>query len=124
MLFAVGLLGASLLAACVLPLTSAYAITEAFGWERGIDRSWSEAPLFNGIYTFVIFVGAALAGSVGIARSMMHESPEFERQRDAARQGAQERVEWQREARGAGEAGHRDTSEWRWKVRPRRHSRQ
>ncbi len=59
-LFAIGLFGASLLAAFVLPLTAAYAITEAFGWERGIDRSWSEAPLFNGIYTFVIFFGAAL----------------------------------------------------------------
>ncbi len=59
-LFAVGLLGASLLAACVLPLTAAYAITEAFGWERGIDRTWAEAPAFNAIYTFVIVFGAAL----------------------------------------------------------------
>lgn len=59
-LFAAGLFGASLLAASVLPLTAAYAITEAFGWERGIDRTWSEAPAFNGIYTFVIFFGAAL----------------------------------------------------------------
>ncbi len=59
-LFAIGLLGASLLAACVLPLTASYAITEAFGWERGIDRSWSEAPAFNAIYTFVIVFGAVL----------------------------------------------------------------
>jgi len=59
-LFAIGLFGASLLAASVLPLTAAYAITEAFGWERGLDHSWSEAPVFNGVYTFVIFVGAAL----------------------------------------------------------------
>jgi Mn2+/Fe2+ NRAMP family transporter len=59
-LFAIGLFGASLLAAFVLPLTAAYAVTEAFGWERGIDRSWAEAPVFNGIYTFVIFFGAAL----------------------------------------------------------------
>ncbi len=59
-LFAIGLFGASLLAASVLPLTAAYAITEAFGWERGIDRSWSEAPAFNGVYTFVIFSGAAV----------------------------------------------------------------
>ena len=58
-LFAVGLASASLLAACVLPLTAAYAVCEAFGWERGIDRSWSEAPAFNTIYTFVIFFGAA-----------------------------------------------------------------
>lgn len=59
-LFAVGLIAASLLAACVLPLTAAYAICEAFGWERGIDRDWSEAPAFNIIYTFVIAFGAAL----------------------------------------------------------------
>jgi len=57
-LFAVGLFSASLLAACVLPLTAAYAVCEAFGWERGLDRSWSEAPAFNGIYTFVIVFGA------------------------------------------------------------------
>jgi len=59
-LFAIGLFGASLLAAFVLPLTASYAITEAFGWERGIDRSWSEAPAFNAIYTFVIAFGAIL----------------------------------------------------------------
>ncbi len=59
-LFAFGLLGASLLAACVLPLTASYAVCEAFGFERGIDRSWSEAPVFNGIYTFVIVFGAAV----------------------------------------------------------------
>jgi Mn2+/Fe2+ NRAMP family transporter len=57
-LFAIGLFGASLLAACVLPLTASYAVCEAFGFERGIDRSWAEAPVFNGIYTFVIFFGA------------------------------------------------------------------
>ena len=58
-LFAIGLFGASLLAACVLPLTASYAVCEAFGFERGIDRSWAEAPVFNGIYTFVIVFGAA-----------------------------------------------------------------
>jgi Mn2+/Fe2+ NRAMP family transporter len=59
-LFAVGLFGASTLAAAVLPLTSAYAITEAFGWESGVDRKWAEAPQFNAIFTFVIFFGAAV----------------------------------------------------------------
>lgn len=59
-LFAIGLFGASFLAACVLPLTAGYAICEAFGFERGIDRSWSEAPVFNSVYTFVIAFGAAL----------------------------------------------------------------
>lgn len=58
LLFAVGLIAASLLAAAVLPLTAAYAICEAFGWESGLDRTWSEAPMFNGIYTFAIATGA------------------------------------------------------------------
>jgi len=58
-LFALGLLGSSLLAACVLPLTVSYAVCEAFGFERGIDRAWSEAPVFNAVYTFVIVFGAA-----------------------------------------------------------------
>lgn len=59
-LFAIGLLSASLLAAAVLPLTAAYAITEAFGFESGLDRSWAEAPIFNALYTFVIVAGAAV----------------------------------------------------------------
>jgi Mn2+/Fe2+ NRAMP family transporter len=65
-LFAVGLFGASALAAAVLPLTAAYAICEAFGWEAGVNRSWSEAPEFNAIFTFVIFVGAAVILLPGI----------------------------------------------------------
>jgi len=59
-LFAIGLLSASVLAAAVLPLTASYAICEAFGWESGLDRSWAEAPLFNGLYTFVIAAAAAV----------------------------------------------------------------
>ena len=59
-LFAIGLLSASVLAAAVLPLTAAYALSEAFGFESGIDRTWSEAPIFNGLYTAVIFGSAAV----------------------------------------------------------------
>jgi NRAMP (natural resistance-associated macrophage protein)-like metal ion transporter len=59
-LFAIGLLAASVLSAAVLPLTASYAICEAFGWESGLDRKWSEAPIFNGLYTFVIFIAAAV----------------------------------------------------------------
>jgi Mn2+/Fe2+ NRAMP family transporter len=59
-LFAIGLLSASVLAAAVLPLTAAYAITEAFGFESGLDRSWAEAPIFNGLYTLIIFAAAAV----------------------------------------------------------------
>ena len=57
-LFAVGLIGASFLAACVLPLTTSFVICEAFGWEAGVSFSWEEAPMFKGILTFVIFVSA------------------------------------------------------------------
>ncbi|MHB8507275.1 MAG: Nramp family divalent metal transporter [Candidatus Dormibacteria bacterium] len=57
-LFVVGLVGASLLAASVLPLSTAYAITEAFGWERGLGRRMREAPAFFIIYTGLIAVGA------------------------------------------------------------------
>ena len=55
-LFGVGLVGASFLAACVLPLVTSYAICEAFGWERGFNRSWSEAPLYKGIITAIIII--------------------------------------------------------------------
>lgn len=57
-LFGVGLVGASMLAASVLPLSTAYAICGAFGWERGVSYSWGEAPIFNGLYTALILLGA------------------------------------------------------------------
>ena len=60
MLFAVGLIGASFLAACVLPLTTAFVICEAFGWEAGVDFTWKEAPMFKGILTFVIILSALI----------------------------------------------------------------
>ncbi|MCL2806906.1 MAG: Nramp family divalent metal transporter [Coriobacteriia bacterium] len=53
-LFGIGLVGASFLAACVLPITTAYAICEAFGWERGSGHSWSEAPFYKGLVTAII----------------------------------------------------------------------
>ncbi len=58
LLFAFGLLGASMLAAFILPLSTAYAICEAFGFERGVSRNWKEAPVFFGIYTVIIAVSA------------------------------------------------------------------
>jgi len=60
-LFALGLLGASLLAAGVLPLATTYMLSEALGFERGVSRSWSEAPIFMGILTGLIVLGAAIA---------------------------------------------------------------
>jgi Mn2+/Fe2+ NRAMP family transporter len=57
-LFGAGLFGASVLAGSVLPLSSAYAVTEAFGWERGVGNRFSEAPAFFGIFTGLIAVAA------------------------------------------------------------------
>ncbi len=59
-LFAFGLLGASMLAAFVLPLSTAYAVCEAFGFEHGISKSRKEAPVFFGLYTVLIVLGAAI----------------------------------------------------------------
>ncbi|MBC8449234.1 MAG: Nramp family divalent metal transporter [Chloroflexi bacterium] len=57
-LFSTGLLGASLLAASVLPLSTTYALCEAFGWERGLDQRPREAPIFYGLYAGIIVLGA------------------------------------------------------------------
>jgi NRAMP (natural resistance-associated macrophage protein)-like metal ion transporter len=57
-LFGVGIFGASVLAGSVLPLSTAYAVTEAFGWERGVGHRFAEAPVFFGIVTFLIAAGA------------------------------------------------------------------
>lgn len=60
-LFAVGLMNASLLGAAILPLATAYTLCEAFGWESGVDRSWSEAPAFHSLYAFAVGFGALVA---------------------------------------------------------------
>jgi Mn2+/Fe2+ NRAMP family transporter len=60
-LFAVGLLGASLLAAGVLPLATTYMLSEALGFERGVSHSWEEAPIFMGTFTGLIVLGAGIA---------------------------------------------------------------
>lgn len=60
-LFAVGLLGASLLAAGVLPISTTYMMSEALGFERGVSRTWDEAPMFLGLFTGLVAVGALLA---------------------------------------------------------------
>lgn len=59
-LFAAGLVAASTLAACVLPLTTAFVICEAFGWEASVSSTWKEAPLFKGIITFIVAVSAVV----------------------------------------------------------------
>ena len=59
-LFAFGLLFASLFSATIMPLTTTYMVCEAFGWERGLDRSFREAPRFYVIYTFLVWGSAAV----------------------------------------------------------------
>lgn len=59
-LFGVGLLGASVLAASVLPLATAYSLCEAFGWERGLDKKYREAPVYYAIFIGVIIVSALI----------------------------------------------------------------
>jgi NRAMP (natural resistance-associated macrophage protein)-like metal ion transporter len=57
-LFAFGLLNASIFSAAILPLSTAYAVCEALGWETGVDRRPKEAPGFFTIFTLMILVGA------------------------------------------------------------------
>jgi len=59
-LFALGLLNASLFSAAILPLSTAYSVCEAFGWEASLSRNLKEAPIFFGIYTAFIVLGAAI----------------------------------------------------------------
>lgn len=65
-LFAIGLFGAAMLAMGVLPLATAYSISEALGFEKGLSRSFREAPIFLGIFTALILIGAIVALIPGI----------------------------------------------------------
>ncbi len=57
-LFAFGLLNASLFAASILPLSTAYSVCEGMGWQTGLDRSFETAPQFYGLYSLLIGIGA------------------------------------------------------------------
>lgn len=59
-LFALGLLNASVFSAAILPLSTAYVVCEAFGWEASVSRDWKDAPVFFGIYTALIALGAGI----------------------------------------------------------------
>jgi Mn2+/Fe2+ NRAMP family transporter len=65
-MFAVGLFGAAMLAMGVLPLATAYSISEALGFEKGLSRTFREAPIFLGIFTVLILIGAIVALIPGI----------------------------------------------------------
>ena len=60
-LFAIGLLGASMLAAAIVPLSTAYGLAEAVGAERSVSRKFREAPLFLGLFTGQVVIGALVA---------------------------------------------------------------
>ncbi len=60
LLFAFGLLNASLFAASILPLSTAHVICEGLGFEAGIDHKFSEAPMFYWLYTLLIAIGAGI----------------------------------------------------------------
>ncbi len=65
-LFAFGLLNASLFAASILPLSTAFLVCEGMGWETGVDKKFSEAPQFYGLYSLLIFLGAGIILLPGI----------------------------------------------------------
>jgi len=65
-LFGIGLFGASVLAAAVVPLATTYSLTEAIGLERGVSSTFGEAPAFLGLFTGLIVVGAVVAMIPGI----------------------------------------------------------
>ncbi|MFZ0308679.1 MAG: Nramp family divalent metal transporter [Candidatus Sulfotelmatobacter sp.] len=59
-LFAVGLFNASLFAASILPLSTAYTVCEGLGFESGVDKKFSDAPFFYWLYTLLIAAGGAV----------------------------------------------------------------
>jgi Mn2+/Fe2+ NRAMP family transporter len=66
LLFGVGLLGASLLAAAILPIATSYVVAESLGFEKGIGRRTDEAPVFIGLITVMIVVSTLVAMVPGI----------------------------------------------------------
>jgi len=65
-LFGAGLFGASLLAMAIMPLTTAFALSEAFGFESGVDKKLSEAPIFYGIFAVILVIGAGVVMIPGL----------------------------------------------------------
>jgi len=66
LLFGIGLLGASLLAAAILPIATSYVVSESLGYEKGIGRRREEAPVFVGIITGMIAISAIVAMIPGV----------------------------------------------------------
>lgn len=72
-LFGIGLVSASFLAACVMPLTTSFVVCEAFGWEAGVSFSWKEAPIFKSFLTFIIGLSliVVLIPNIGLMQIML-----------------------------------------------------
>ena len=60
LLFSAGLFNASLFAACILPLSTAYTVCEGLGFESGVNKRFREAPIFYWLYTLLIVIGAGV----------------------------------------------------------------
>ena len=60
LLFCAGLLNASVFAACILPLSTAYSVCEGLGFESGVNRRFKEAPVFYWLITLLIAIGAGV----------------------------------------------------------------
>lgn len=60
LLFCIGLFNASLFAACILPLSTAYTVCEGLGFESGVNHSFREAPIFYWLFTFLIVAGGGV----------------------------------------------------------------
>jgi len=65
-LFSLGLFNASLFAASILPLSTAYTVCEGLGFESGVGKKFSEAPIFYWLYTALIIAGAAVILTPGL----------------------------------------------------------
>src|SRR5277367_6143580 len=65
-LFGIGLLGASLLAAAILPIATSYVVSESLGYEKGLGRRREEAPVFVGVITAMIAISAVVAVIPGV----------------------------------------------------------
>jgi NRAMP (natural resistance-associated macrophage protein)-like metal ion transporter len=66
LLFALGLLNGALFSVAIIPLSTAYAVCEAFGWEAGMNRNFREAPVFVGLYVALIVTAALVILFPGI----------------------------------------------------------
>jgi Mn2+/Fe2+ NRAMP family transporter len=65
-LFGVGLLGASLLAAAILPIATSYVVAESLGFEKGIGLGFRDAPTFTGVITAMILIATVVAVIPGV----------------------------------------------------------